>query len=152
MLHFSVFLNKVKHNRIRGVLTYFRFRQHGRWRFQLLLIDAAVGLGEGRVLCSTQDPNPSSYLMWLLYSHGFHLNDFEGTVVLNTLFDTIICTKNYRKRKGYFDKSPSSTDRRPFLLEKEADRSNFHCQTTRPRRQNGSRWWQLNPHSFSLKT
>jgi len=61
----------------------------------------------------------------------------------------------YQKRRGNFQKLPLNNSRSIFLLEKAADRTNFRWQTTQPRRSSlhkSSRWWQLGPHSSSLKT
>ena len=154
MVHFSVFLNKILYKLIGAeVLTYFHGRPHGRWRFQLLWIDGSLGGGEGRVLCSTQDPNPSFFQLSLLSHRGYiHLKDFRRNSCLKFLFNIFIFQKTYQKHKVDFRKSLSNKHRNIFLLDKEAARTNFRWRTTPHQRQIGSRWWQLNPHSSSLKT
>ena len=72
-------------------------------------------------------------------------------VISNGLYIEII-NKTHQKRRAYFDKSLLNNIESVFFLENQADRTNFRWRTTPPRRQNCSRWWQLIPHSFSLKT
>ena len=79
---------------------------------------------------------------------------FREIDISNILIYIVFFYKTHQKCRVYSDKSPLNNHKNFFLLEKEAVRTNFRWQTTRPRLNLDKfpHWWQLNPLSSSLMT